>query len=164
MYFLSKPATLDVLQGFFILVKFRKVAQLQQRSSWMLASAARPCSEGPMSINYCKYHVSTPWNWRVGRLGKSGVMPKAYFLGVQASIPWSVEEGRACNWKVYELCSFMFIVFTHLLVLVQLRTQICYDMLALLHNRVRSPFAKRSVFVGYFGINQNWITSRTHVA
>ena len=49
----------------------------------------------------------------------------------------------------------MSIVFAHLLVLVQLWTQICYDMLALPHNTVRSPFAKRSVFVGYFGINPN---------
>ncbi len=37
----------------------------------------------------------------------------------------------------------MFIVFTHLLVLVQLwDADICYDVLAFPHNRVRPPFAK----------------------
>ena len=43
----------------------------------------------------------------LGGLENLGSCPKHIFWGVQASIPWSVEEGRACNWKVYELCSYV---------------------------------------------------------
>ena len=55
--------------------------------------------------SHCEIEHLKPEINPLGGLENLGSRPKHIFLGVQASIPWSVEDGRACNWRVYEICS-----------------------------------------------------------